>query len=296
MIKSFIEKKSLEYYEEVSLKKYNTYRVDAKCKYLVIPKDRDEFRDLVKYLSLHDEKFLVLGNGSNVIFSFDYYDGVVILLHRLNNMKIEGEEIEVEAGYSLQKLAIFTSQMGLEGLEFATGIPGLVGASVAMNAGAYNSSLSEVVTSVVVLNPDFEFVTMTNKELKFNYRDSFFKHNQNYYVVSVSLKLVQGDPQEIMERISKRRVRRLETQPLDLPSAGSVFRNPEGMHAGALIEELGLKGFTIGGAQISLKHANFIVNIGGATGKEIVQVIERAKGEVMQIYHVELILEQIIIE
>ena len=296
MIKSFIEKKSLEYYEEVSLKRYNTYRVDAKCKYLVIPKDRDEFRDLVKYLSLHDEKFLVLGNGSNVIFSFDYYDGVVILLHRLNNMKIEGEEIEVEAGYSLQKLAIFTSQMGLEGLEFATGIPGLVGASVAMNAGAYNSSLSEVVTSVVVLNPDFEFVTMTNKELKFNYRDSFFKHNQNYYVVSVSLKLVQGDPQEIMERISKRRVRRLETQPLDLPSAGSVFRNPEGMHAGALIEELGLKGFTIGGAQISLKHANFIVNIGGATGKEIVQVIERAKGEVMQIYHVELILEQIIIE
>ena len=296
MIKNFIDKKLLEYYEEASLKKYNTYRVDAKCKYLVIPKNREEFRDLVKYLTLHEEKFLVLGNGSNVIFFSDYYDGVVILLHRLNDIKIEGEEIEVEAGYSLQKLAILTSHMGLEGLEFATGIPGLVGASVAMNAGAYNNSLSEVVTSVVVLTPNFEFVTMTNKELKFAYRDSFFKHNQNYYVVSVSLKLVQGDAQEIMERVSKRRVRRLETQPLDLPSAGSVFRNPEGLHAGALIEELGLKGFTIGGAQISFKHANFIVNIGGATGKEIVQVIDRAKEEVMQIYHIELILEQIIIE
>lgn len=296
MIKNFIEKKEFEYYMDASLKKYNTYRVDCKCKYLVIPKDKEEFRDLVKYLKLHDEKFLVLGNGSNVIFAFDYYDGVVILLHKLNELKIEGESIEVGAGYSLQRLAIDTSNLGLEGLEFATGIPGLMGASVAMNAGAYNSELASVVTSVVVLNPDFEFVVMEGKELDFGYRDSFFKHHEGYYVVSVSLKLVQGNKQEIMERISKRRVRRLMSQPLDMPSAGSVFRNPEGMHAGALIENVGLKGFSIGGAEVSEKHANFIVNRGGATGREIVQLITRVKEDIKNEYHIDLILEQIIVE
>ena len=296
MIKNFIEKKEFEYYMDASLKKYNTYRVDCKCKYLVIPKDKEEFRDLVKYLKLHDEKFLVLGNGSNVIFAFDYYDGVVILLHKLNELKIEGESIEVGAGYSLQRLAIDTSNLGLEGLEFATGIPGLMGASVAMNAGAYNSERASVVTSVVVLNPDFEFVVMEGKELDFGYRDSFFKHHEGYYVVSVSLKLVQGNKQEIMERISKRRVRRLMSQPLDMPSAGSVFRNPEGMHAGALIENVGLKGFSIGGAEVSEKHANFIVNRGGATGREIVQLITRVKEDIKNEYHIDLILEQIIVE
>lgn len=296
MIKNFIEKNTIEYYEDASLKKYNTYRVDAKCKYLVIPKDKEEFRDIVRFLKTHNEKFLVLGNGSNVIFAFDYYDGVVILLNKLNELRIDGESIYVEAGYSLQRLAIDTSSLGLEGLEFATGIPGLVGASVAMNAGAYNSSLSEVVMDVLVLNPEFQFDTMTCDELKFKYRDSFFKRNPDYFIVAVNMKLVQGDKQEILERISKRRVRRLETQPLDMPSAGSVFRNPEGMHAGALIEGAGLKGFSIGGAMVSEKHANFIVNAGGATGLEIVQLIDRVRNDVKEKYQVNLVLEQIIIE
>ncbi len=296
MIKNFIEKSSIEYYENASLKKYNTYRIDVNCKYLVLPKNKEELRTLIKYLTSKEEKFLVLGNGSNVIFACDYFDGIIILLNKLNKLKIEGEIIEVEAGYSLQKLAIETSNLGLEGLEFATGIPGLVGASIAMNAGAYKNSISEVVTSVLVMNPEFEFVTMSGEELDFSYRDSFFKKNKNYYVIGAKLKLVQGEKQQIIERISKRRVKRLETQPLDMPSAGSVFRNPEGMYAGELIENCGLKGFSIGGAEISEKHANFIVNTGGATGKEITQVIERVKKEVLEKYDVELILEQIVID
>ena len=296
MIKSFIEKKDMEYYTDVSLKRYNTYRIDLKCKYLVFPKDKEEFRDLVKYLVSHEMKYLVLGNGSNVIFACDYYDGVVILLHKLSDLKMNGESITVGAGYSLQRLAIDTSTSGLSGLEFATGIPGLIGASVAMNAGAYNDSLSSVVESVLVLNPDFEFVMMSNVDLEFGYRTSFFKKNSSYYIVEVNLKLVQGDSDEILEKISKRRVKRLETQPLDMPSAGSVFRNPEGMHAGALIENCGLKGFSIGGAMVSSKHANFIVNNGNCTGMEVVQVIDRVKREVKEQYDVDLILEQIIIE
>ena len=296
MIKSFIEKKDMEYYTDVSLKRYNTYRIDLKCKYLVFPKDKEEFRDLVKYLVSHEMKYLVLGNGSNVIFACDYFDGVVILLHKLSDLKMNGESITVGAGYSLQRLAIDTSTSGLSGLEFATGIPGLIGASVAMNAGAYNDSLSSVVESVLVLNPDFEFVMMSNEDLEFGYRTSFFKKNSSYYIVEVNLKLVQGDSDEILEKISKRRVKRLETQPLDMPSAGSVFRNPEGMHAGALIENCGLKGFSIGGAMVSSKHANFIVNNGNCTGMEVVQVIDRVKREVKEQYDVDLILEQIIIE
>ena len=296
MIKNFIEKNNIEYYEEASLKKYNTYRIDAKCKYLVFPKDKEEFRNLVKYLKNKEEKFLVLGNGSNIILSLEYYDGVIILLNKLNELNINGESIEVGAGYSLQRLALETSNLGLEGLEFATGIPGQIGASIAMNAGAYNNSLSEVVSTVEVLNKDLEFVTMTNKDINFAYRDSFFKTNPDYYIVSATIKLRQGEKQEILERVSKRRVKRLETQPLDMPSAGSVFRNPEGMHAGALIEKCGLKGFSIGGAQVSEKHANFIVNTGNATGAEIVQLIDRVKEDVAKEYNIELILEQIIIE
>ena len=296
MIKSFIEKKDMEYYTDVSLKRYNTYRIDLKCKYLVFPKDKEEFKNLVRYLVLHEIKYLVLGNGSNVIFACDYYDGVVILLHKLNDLKMNGESISVGAGYSLQRLAIDTSSSGLSGLEFATGIPGLIGASVAMNAGAYNDSLSSVVESVLVLNPDFEFVMMSKEDLEFGYRTSFFKKNSSYYIVEVNLKLVQGNSDEILEKISKRRVKRLETQPLDMPSAGSVFRNPEGMHAGALIEDCGLKGFSIGGAMVSSKHANFIVNNGNCTGMEVVQVIDRVKREVKEQYDVDLILEQIIIE
>lgn len=296
MIKNFIEKNNIEFYEDVSLKKYNTYRIDAKCKYLVFPKDKEELQKLLKYITTKEIKYIILGNGSNVVLSFEYYDGIVILLNRLNEIKIEGEHIEVGAGYSLQRLAIETSNQGLEGLEFATGIPGLIGASIAMNAGAYNNSLSEVVTSVLVLNKDLEFVTMSNKEIAFKYRDTFFKHNKDYYIVSAHIDLKQGDKQEILEKISKRRVKRLETQPLDMPSAGSVFRNPEGMHAGALIEECGLKGFTIGGAQVSEKHANFIVNTGDATGKEVIQLINRVKESVKEKYNIELILEQIIIE
>ena len=254
MIKNFIEKSSIEYYEEVSLKKYNTYRIDIKCKYLMIPKDKEQLRDLIKYLTENKEKHLVLGNGSNIILNCDYFDGVVILLNKLNKLKIEEESIEVESGYSLQRLALETSNLGLQGLEFATGIPGLVGASIAMNAGAYKSSLSEVVTSVLVMNPDYEFVTMSKEDLDFSYRNSIFKNNKNYYIISAKMKLTKGVKEEILEKISKRRVKRLETQPLDMPSAGSVFRNPEGMHAGELIEKCGLKGFSIGGATISQKH------------------------------------------
>ena len=287
----------MEYYEQANLKRYNTYRIEVICNYLVIPKDREELRILLKYLVEHEEKYIVLGNGSNVIFKEALYDGVVILLNKLNKVNIDDDTVNVEAGYSLQRLAVECCNMGLSGLEFACGIPGFMGASIAMNAGAYNSSLAEVVESVEVINPDFEIVTMTNSDLEFDYRDSFFKKNKGYVIISAVLKLERGSKEEILEKISKRRVKRLETQPLDMPSAGSVFRNPKDMPAsGALIEQCGLKGYDIGGAMISDKHANFIVNKGGATGRDIVKLIDKAKTEVKNQFGVDLVLEQIIVD
>ena len=296
MIKNFISEKGFEYYEDVSLKRYNTYRLNTVCKYLVIPKDIYELIDLLKFIKKKNIKYLVLGNGSNVIFSMDYYDGVIILLHQFNSLDRDGELVKVGSGYSLQRLSTFTVSLGLMGLEFATGIPGLVGASVAMNAGAYNASIADVLESVTVLTPDLEVIEMQKDEIQFSYRNSFFKENANYYILSACFKLNKGDKNELLERVSKRRVRRLETQPLDMPSAGSVFRNPIGMHAGELIEKCGLKGFSIGDAQVSEKHANFIVNTGNATGIEIIHLIDRIKREVKDKFDVDLVLEQIIIE
>ena len=296
MIKNFIKNNNLEYYSQANLKRYNTYRLETICKYLIFPKTKEELRDLLKYLTETNEKYLILGNGSNVIFKNDYYDGIIIILSKLNKLNIKDNIIEVEAGYSLQKLSLEVCNLGLTGLEFACGIPGHIGASIAMNAGAYNSSLSEVVEEVEVINEKFELITMKKEELNFAYRDSIFKKNKNYIIVSAKMKVEQGNKEEILEKITKRRIKRLETQPLDMPSAGSVFRNPENNHAGALIEQANLKGYSIGGAKVSEKHANFIVNNGGAKGIDIVRLIEKIQNDVKNKFNVDLILEQIIID
>ena len=296
MIKNFIENHEIEYYENISLKKYNTYKLDVKCDYLVFPDDLGTLVLLLNFLKENNIKYLVLGNGSNVIFKKDRYEGVIIKLDRLNKVTFNDTLIEVEAGYSLVKLAIECMKRSISGFEFASGIPGLIGASIAMNAGAYKSDMAEIVKEVKVINPNLEIVTMTKEELEFSYRDSFIKRNPNYYIVSAVLELESGSSQKIEEIISKRRVKRMETQPLDAPSAGSVFRNPEGMYAGELIEKCGLKGYAINDAMISDKHANFIINKGNATGKDIIELIELIQKEVKEKFQVDLILEQLIVE
>ena len=287
---------NLEYLEDVSLKKYNTYRLNTIARYLIFPRDVLELKELINYLRINKIKYIVLGNGSNVIFKNDVYEGVVISLKYFDNKKVKGDTIVVGAGYSLVKLSMECARHGLAGLEFASGIPGLVGASTAMNAGAYNYSMSEVVTRVKVLTPSLEEKILENKDLEFTYRHSFFKDNRDYIVLEVELKLDKGDREEILEKISSRRERRLLTQPLNYPSAGSVFRNPVNGHAGALIEGCGLKGYVRNGIEVSDKHANFIINKNNGSGKDIVYVIEKISEEVKKKYDVDLILEQEIIE
>ena len=287
--------KKYEHHENYNIKKYNTYRLEVITKYLVFVKTIDELIELLKYLRKENIKHIILGNGSNVIFKDNYFDGVIIKLDKLNKLIIKEQEIEVEAGFSLMKLSREILEYGLSGLEFAAGIPGLVGSSIAMNAGAYNKDMASIVKEVKVINENNELITMTNEELQFEYRDSFLKKNKNYICVSAVLTLEKENKEEMLELINIRRERRMETQPLEYPSAGSVFRNPEGMHAGALIENCGLKGYNINDAEVSIKHANFIINKGNCTGKDIIELINLIKEKVLEKYNVELILEQEII-
>lgn len=296
MIKSFFESNNIIYKENVSLKNFNTYKVDTTCSYLVYPNNVEELILILKELKKRQIKYLILGNGSNIILSMKHYDGVIIKLDNLCKVEYQKNTVTAEAGYPLIKLAIETIDKGLSGLTFAAGIPGLVGASTAMNAGAYNSDMSTVVKSVKVLNDKLEVITLTNKELEYSYRDSFLKRHKDYIVLSTTFELEQGDKETMKIQIEERRKKRLASQPLNMPNAGSVFRNPENMYAGELIEKLNLKGYSIGGAQVSEKHANFIVNTGNATGQDIINLINEVEKKVKKEYDVELKLEQIIVE
>lgn len=296
MIKSFFDELNIKYHEKASLKNYNTYRVDTICSYLVFPEDVNQLITLIKELKKQNIKYFILGNGSNIILSKEYYDGVIIKLDNLNKIEYNGNLVTVGAGCSLIKTAMNTIENGLSGLEFASAIPGAVGASVAMNAGAYNSDMSQVVKEVQVLTNDCQIKTLKNIDLQYEYRDSFLKKNKGYIVLSVTFELTKGNSQEMKQLVEERRKKRVLSQPLELPNAGSVFRNPDNMYAGELIENSNLKGYNINGAEISTKHANFIVNKGGATGKDIINLIEKVQKEVKENYDVELKLEQIIVE
>lgn len=286
--------KNYEYYKDISLKKYNTYRLDVKCGYLIYPSNTKELIDLLKYLKESNISYFILGGGSNIILAKPYFD-VVIKLDKLNNIEIKDNIVTAGAGVSLIYLANLCMNNNLNGLAFAGGIPGMVGASTAMNAGAYKEDMASIVKEVKVLTPDLEIVTLTNKDLNYSYRNSFLKEHKDYICIEVTLEMSYEDKEQIKETMTSRKQRRIDTQPLDKPSAGSVFRNPEGLSAGKLIEDAGLKGYKIGGAEISTKHANFIVNNGDATYEDILELIDYTKKKIKEIYNIDLILEQEII-
>ena len=285
-----------ECYFNASLKKYNTYRIDATCKGLVFVHSVNELIELLKNSKNNNIDYIILGNGSNIILASDYYDKVIIKLDKLNNITFNDNIVKVESGYPLPKLSLEILKHNLTGLEFAAGIPGLVGSSVAMNAGAYNKSMADVVKEITILDEDLNIRVLKNNELKFRYRDSLLKENKKLIVLEVTLELEHGDILEAKELIETRRQRRISTQPLNYPSSGSVFRNPEGMHAGELIEKCNLKGYNINGAEISEKHANFIINKDNCNGSDIISLINLIKDKVKEKYNIDLILEQEIID
>jgi len=282
--------------ENAIMKDYTTYKVGGKVICIVEPEDENCLIKLLSYLKENNIKYKIIGNGSNVIFNDKGYDGVIIKLNNFNNLNIINNKIIVGAGYMLNKLALRVSRLGLSGMEFATGIPGTVGGAVYMNAGAYKTDMGYIITSVKVITPELEVKTLYNKDLDFHYRTSFLQKNKDYICIEATLSLIKGDSEEIMELINERKKRRLESQPLEYPSAGSVFRNPEGDFAGRLIEEIGYKGKSIGGAKVSEKHANFIINNGEATGEDVKKLIKEIQEKVKEKYNIELKVEQEFVE
>ena len=285
-------KSKFECIENASLLNYNTYRLDTKCKLLVFPRDIFEFQEIM-YI-LNGSKYFILGNGSNIILP-DYYDGVVIKLKYFNNYNIFDEYIEVDSGVMINKLSMELSKLGYKGFEWASGIPGTIGGCIYNNAGCYGSEISDNLIDVTVFC-DNKIYCLRKDELSFSYRNSTFKMNNKFVILKAKFKFEKCDPEELLDLIKVRTNKRIESQPLEYPSCGSVFRNPEGLIAGKLIDEANLKGKCVGGAMVSNKHANFIINNGNATPEDIIKLINEIKNTIKKNYNIDLVLEQEIIK
>ena len=268
----------------------NSFKINAICKYFIIVDDKLKLTNLIKYLKEVNVKYLVLGGGSNIILP-SYYDGVVIKLD-FKELIIKDELVEVGASYFLNKLASETINLGLKGLEWAAGIPGHIGGSIVSNAGAYKHEICEVVEKIEVLEND-EIKVLGKQDIKFSYRQSDLKGK---IVLKAYLKLTKSNKEELLQLVKDNTAKRVSTQPLEYPSVGSVFRNPpDNYAAGKLIEDAGLKGYSIGGAEVSKKHANFIINKGDATSEDIISVINFVHNKVLEVYGIDLIVEPEII-
>ena len=275
-----------------SLAKHTTFRIGGPCDYFVYPKNMLCFLRIMQVLKEQQVPYRIFGKGSNLLCSDDAFHGVILCLDRyLNNFYFEADgTLVAEAGCSIILLAQEAMRRSLSGLEFASGIPGTLGGALYMNAGAYKSEIASFVRQVLVYREErLEWVD--KEELDYAYRHSAFQRHPYWSILGARLQLTTGDQREIRALMDARRTRRLSSQPLDKPNCGSVFRNPKDHPAWQLVEEIGYRGKTIGGAMVSDKHANFIVNIGGAKASEVHQLIEEIQGKVAERYGIELITE-----
>lgn len=266
--------------KNVPLSTMTTFRVGGMADYVACPKAAEQISDLLKICRAHKMPYFVLGNGSNILASDDGYRGVIIyVLSCMNQIVIDGITVKAQAGAQLIKVAHEAAQHGLTGLEFASGIPGTIGGAIYMNAGAYGGEIKDVVRTVTAMDYAGNIYTMSCDEMDFSYRHSIVQ-DRNLIVLSAEFQLEAGKQEEIDSRISELAAARKSKQPLEYPSAGSTFKRPEGYFAGKLIADAGLKGFSIGGAQVSEKHSGFVINKGGATADDIMKLICHVKDEV----------------
>ncbi len=279
--------------KDVFASKLTTYKVGGLVRALIYPKNIDKLVLLCKLIKKYNIKYKVLGNGSNLLFSDKTYEGVLIKLDEFNKIEFFGTKVICGAGASLMKVARESIKKGLAGLDFACGIPGTIGGAVYMNAGAYKSDMGYITRRVKVLTDDLKIITLTNEEMDFHYRSSFLQTHSNYICLEATLSLTKGDKNVLEEVVKDRKMRRIKSQPLTYPSAGSVFRNPPNADpSGKLIEDLGLKGLTKGGAEVSEIHANFIINKNNASAKDIHDLIIFVKDAVKEHYGIDLRVEQ----
>ena len=270
------------------VKNHTTFRIGGPADALALPKTPEEVAEVVHFCHEHAQPYYVLGNGSNLLVSDEGYRGLVLQLYRnFNDIQVNGETITVQSGAMLAAVARTAYQTGLTGLEFASGIPGTIGGAVVMNAGAYGGEMKNVLKEVTVLTKDGEVLVIPAKALELGYRTSVIPKN-GWIVLGAVLQLKKGDQEQILARMEELKEQRITKQPLDLPSAGSTFKRPEGYFAGKLIMDAGLRGFTVGGAQVSEKHCGFVVNRGNATAADVWELICEVKRRVKEMTGVEL--------
>lgn len=273
------------------LKDMTTLRIGGNARYVLYPENTLALQETMRIINENNLAYKIVGKGSNLLCGDTEFNGCIIKLDRCFNEFYFDEDILVaQAGCSIIQLAYEAMKNSLSGLEFACGIPGTVGGTIFMNAGAYKSSMSDIVTEVMVFK-DGDFEWIKNDDCKFSYRHSIFQENPDWIIIACRIKLVKKDQNEIRKLIDQRRERRMATQPLDFPSAGSVFRNPDGMLAWQLIEELGFRGKMIGGAMVSEKHANFIINANHSTCIDFLSLVMEIQQKVLETYNQELHME-----
>lgn len=274
------------------LSKHTTFKVGGNAKYFLYPKNELALIRVIELCKENNIAYRVFGKGSNILCSDDDYDGLIICLDRYFNECVFEEDgsCYAQAGISIILLAHTAMKNSLSGLEFASGIPATLGGAIYMNAGAYKSNMNDIVEKVYVLKED-TCVWLDVEELEYSYRHSVFHEHRNWIIIGAKLKLKKGVQKEIKDLMDSRRTRRLESQPLDKPSAGSVFRNDDNHPAWKLIEEIGYRGKQIGGAKVSDKHANFIVNEDHAKAKDVYMLVQEIQKEVFKKYGITLKME-----
>lgn len=267
---------------------HTTFRIGGKADAFLSVYSEKELQEIIAYLNKEDIPFYVIGNGSNLLVSDEGYRGVILqLADGFAEIKQEGNCIYAEAGALLSKVASVATNAELTGMEFASGIPGSIGGAIVMNAGAYDGEMKGIVKEVHLLTRTGEKRVLSCAEMKFGYRHSILKECDDI-VLGVTLQLKPGNKEEIMDKIKDFAQRRRDKQPLEYPSAGSTFKRPEGYFAGKLIMDAGLKGFCVGGAQVSEKHCGFVINKGDATAKDVQGLMQEVKRIVNETYGVEL--------
>lgn len=269
------------------MNRHTTFRIGGSADVLVTP-GVSETAEVLRLCKNHDIPVTIIGNGSNLLVGDQGIRGVVIEFGRpAEEIVIQGEQMHVTAGTMLSKAANEAAANGLSGLEFAAGIPGTVGGAVVMNAGAYGGEMKDVIRTVTVLTKEGEKQTLTLEELDLGYRHSCIPEN-NYIVLSAELSLQKADTEQIRTVMADLRERRVTKQPLEYPSAGSTFKRPEGYFAGKLIQDAGLRGYQVGGAQVSEKHCGFVINKGDATARDVRQLITDVQKKVYEEFHVQI--------
>ena len=264
------------------MKNHTTFRAGGCADYLVEPESVDAVREIVRLCCQENMPYYVVGNGSNLLVSDRGFRGVILQLFKnFSDLRVEGNRLYVQAGTLLSRTAKKALDASLTGFEFAAGIPGTIGGAMVMNAGAYGGEMKDVTEEVTVLTKEGEVKVLKREELEMGYRTSIIA-KKGYLVLEAVLKLTDGDPQEIRAVMEDLKKKRISKQPLEYPSAGSTFKRPKGYFAGKLIMDAGLRGFQVGGAQVSEKHCGFVINTGDATAEDVTELIRQVAERVKE--------------